>query len=88
MIDDKPKKIVFMPGVLEDMEEHFTPDELQELMNDLKTAVENGSLFDESEAIDLNTMELEDPELFKILKQKLNELDGCINEMTAPRVLH
>ena len=88
MNDNTPKKIIFMPGVLEDMEEHFTTEELQELLNSLKTAVEDGSLLDESEAVDLDAIELEDPELFLLLKQRLNELDDCISEITTPPVLH
>lgn len=72
---DKTPKIQFAPGVLEELEEDMTPEELQEFMNELKMMVEDGSFFDKSEAVDLDELKTTDPELYEILVEQLENID-------------
>lgn len=69
-------KIAFAPGVLEQLEAENTPEELQELFDQLKSQIEDGSFLENAEAVDLDELELNSPELYAELHEKLTELEN------------
>lgn len=68
-------KIVFAPGCLEAMEQEMSPEELQQLMDEFKQKLDDGSLFEESEPVDFEQLKTEDPELYALLMERLEEVD-------------
>ncbi len=79
MSDENQKfKIMFAPGTLEMLEQEMDPEDLQKFMDDLKQAVEDGSLLEQSTAIDMDSLETEDPELYAILQQRQNDVEDMI----------
>jgi len=75
MSESNVKKIMFAPGVLEQLEADYDPEELQEIMDEIRAAVESGTMFEESEVIDMDALQVEDPDLYNILQTKLLELN-------------
>ena len=80
------KKIEFAPGVLEQIEQEMSQEELQEFLNMLKTSFESGTIFDESEVVDLEELAISDPDVYNhiIAALKLAEEEQSI----PTRVLH
>jgi type II secretory pathway component PulF len=76
MTDKKPHKIVFAPGCLEQLEQEMSHEELQQLMNDMQAALENGTLFSDSNEVDLDELEQSDPELYKSLTERLEAMEN------------
>lgn len=76
MSEDKKKtmKLEIMPGAFD----HFegTQEELNELMAQLNQMVSDGSIFENSEPINMEDFELEDPEMFEILSNRLKDFDS------------
>ena len=72
-------KVTFAPGVLEQLEQDLTPDDLQELMDELSKSIEDGSFFDESRMVDLNELIESDPELYQELMDSLDEIEAQKN---------
>ena len=72
---DKPIRIVFAPGCLEQLEQEMSHEELQKLMDDMQAALEDGTLFDQSTEVDLNELERTDPEVYKALIERLESVD-------------
>ena len=81
---DKKMKIEFAPGAFDNFE--GTQDELDQLMNELNTMIEDGSFLDESEPVDLATLFEEDPELALLIANQMglfaDLVDGDGNEIT------
>jgi hypothetical protein len=75
--EKKPLTVKFAPGVLEQMENEFEPEELQEFLNHLAELAASGEILEKSEAIDMDVLKKEDPEMHKILSQ---QLDGVYEE--------
>jgi hypothetical protein len=80
-MDAKKLKIEFAPGVLEQLEKDMSPEELQEFMNMIKAKIDDGSFLDESEPVDLDVLEEEDPEAYEKIMAA-----GNYNE--PPKTLH
>lgn len=75
--EQKIKRVEFAPGVLEQMEETFSPDELQEIMDSIKGMIEDGSFFDKAHMVNMNDLKQEDPELYAHLVEQINSIsDG------------
>lgn len=79
MADNNKNKITvkFAPGVIEDLQEQMTPEELQQFMDAIAELQETGDfeqVFDGGEQVDMQKLEKEDPELFKTLQE---QLEGC-----------
>jgi hypothetical protein len=74
--DPKKMKIEFAPGVLEQLEQDMSPEELQEFMNELKTRIEDGSFLAEAEPVDLEALEETDPEEFAQLMAALSSTES------------
>lgn len=81
------KKVIFAPGVLEDMEQQMDPEELQELLDQIKIAAEDGSLFEKSTLVDLTELQEEEPELYQLLKERLVDAE-LKYESVENRLLH
>lgn len=87
MMTDEPKikRIEFAPGVLEQMEEAYSPEELQEIMDSIKEMIDNGSFFDHAQLVNMEDLEREDPELYAMLSEQINNVS---DEDTPQRILH
>lgn len=73
---DKPEnfkdfKITFAPGAFDDFE--GTQEELDELVAEINRLITSGELFEEAEAIDLDVLAEEDPELAEKLARSFND---------------
>ena len=64
-MSEKKMTIKLAPGAFDNVPE----DEQQDLFDDLQAMLDDGSLFENSEPIDMDTLEEEDPELYAILTQ-------------------
>lgn len=62
------KRIVFAPGVLEQMEQEMTPEELQAALDEIELLA-NGS--NQGVEVDMGKLLLEDPVLYKTLTDNL-----------------
>lgn len=71
MSDDEKKdyKVQFAPGCLDTLENELSPQELQEFMDKISEMVKDGSFFENSVPINMDTLEEEDPDLYKILSE-------------------
>lgn len=56
-------KVVLAPGAFDSIPE----DEQEDLFKELQEKVDDGSLFENSEEVDMEALEKEDPELYKLL---------------------
>jgi UTP-glucose-1-phosphate uridylyltransferase len=86
-MSDPKMKIEFAPGVLEEMEAEMSNDDLQELLNQIKELVENGTLEENSSEVDMKELFFEDPDLFAILQERRMGLDEEIDNLPKP-ILH
>jgi hypothetical protein len=82
--ENQKLKMVFAPGVLEQLEAENTPEELQTLFDSLAESVDNGTLLNDSTPIDMNELFESDPDLYYILQDQLNKIG---NDFTPP-ILH
>lgn len=82
MSDDKKMKILFAPGALEALEDELSPEELQQLMDEMKAKIEDGSFFDDSESIDLDELREQDPDLYDLLMERLETLKDRSDDPT------
>ncbi|RWZ87201.1 MAG: hypothetical protein EO766_11765 [Hydrotalea sp. AMD] len=83
--ENKKPKIIFAPGVLEQLEAENTPEELQELFDSLSAGFADGSIFDKSTPVDLEELEQSDPELFTHLMEQMSKIneDGEFDQPTV-----
>lgn len=77
---DKKLKITFAPGCFDNFD--GSQEELDELIKSLETA----EFHKNSTPVDMEKLELEDPELFEILTELFEKLDNDDNP--SPRKLH
>lgn len=76
MSEEQPKlKIVIPPQVLEQMQQEMSPEEIEELFAVVQQQVEAGTLFEQSEPVDLERMKQEDPEEYAALMEAMAQ-DG------------
>jgi hypothetical protein len=68
----KDVKVVVLDGALDDLD----PDEVNEVMAAFQEAIESGTLMEMSEPVDMDELADEDPELYKLLMEKLEALDN------------
>jgi hypothetical protein len=69
---NKPTKIEFAPGCFDSFE--GTQEELDELMNEIKTMIETGELFEKSEPVDFDELIETDPEYAEKLLLALSDI--------------
>lgn len=62
-----PIKVVFPPGVLEDMEASMSPEDLQSFMDEVSKMAASGELTANSVDVDMDALEEDDPELFNAI---------------------
>ena len=84
--DSKKMKVVFAPGVLEQMERDIDPEELQEILDEIAASIENGTLLDDSRPVDLDELLLTDPDLYFDLIQQISNMEEI--DLDQPKRLH
>lgn len=70
---NKKLKVEFAPGCFDSFE--GTQEELDALMKEINESIQSGDFLEKSNAVDLDELELEDPELAQQLREMLNNLD-------------
>lgn len=70
---NKKLKITFMPGAFDNFE--GSQEELDALINEIEKAAKSGDLFQNSTQVDLEELEIEDPELAKQLRESLDDIE-------------
>ncbi len=79
MSEPKKLKVEFAPGVLEELEADMNGEDLQDLMDKIKEALEDEDQF---EVVDMEALKVDDPNLYATLQEKL------INFNAPKRTLH
>lgn len=74
MSENKKVRFAFAPGVLEQLEADNTPEELQELFDELAAKVSDGTIFEEANPVNLEELEQSDPELFAHLMSQMQKI--------------
>lgn len=62
-----------MPGAFDNFE--GTQEELDALINEIEKAAKSGDLFQNSTQVDLEELEIEDPELANQLRESLDDIE-------------
>lgn len=68
----QPLKVVFAPGVLEQMEKDFTAEELQEALDEIGKLAQNP---EQGTPVDMEELMVEDPHLYAQLVEQLQAID-------------
>ena len=76
-------KLVFVPGCFDNFE--GTQEELDKLVEEIQTRFENGSLFNESDTIELDTLSEAE---YLAFNEALSSVQNLENEINEKRVLH
>lgn len=79
MTNKEPLKVVFAPGVLEQMERDFTPEELQEALDEIAKLAQNP---EQGEPVDMIALMQEDPDLYRQLVEQLEAVDEDFDKPT------
>lgn len=74
---NKKLKITFLPGAFDSFE--GSQEELDALIKEIEKAAKSGDLFQNSNQVDLEELEQEDPELANQLRESLADLDHDFN---------
>ena len=82
--DDKEFKVEFAPGCLEQLEAELSPEELQEFMDKIASAIADGSFFADAVEVNMDELAEQDPELY----EKLQELDDGADFTNNKPTLH
>lgn len=69
----KKLKVEFAPGCFDSFT--GTQEELDELVSEIQKMVETGELFEKSNAVDIDTLIEEDPEMAEVLFKQLTDSD-------------
>lgn len=78
--EDKDKvRIEFAPGAFDDFD--GTQEELDELISELEQKIEDGTLFEESEPLDLEELAEEDPVKFLEIADHLGIVEDILAEI-------
>jgi DNA replication initiation complex subunit (GINS family) len=68
-------KIKFTEESLKDLEETVESEDMQEFIDELQKAVDDGSFFEDSEPVDMEQLKEEEPDLYEILMQRLEDFE-------------
>lgn len=93
MSNNNQLKIVIPPEVLAHMEQTMSPSDLQNMLDQFQEMAQDGTLLDHSEAVDLNTLQSDDPELHALLMSQANaagydEMEDWISSVAPTPVLN
>lgn len=83
IIMTKKLKLVFVPGCFDNFE--GTQEELDELIQDIQARVDDGSLFDDSSTLELDTLSEAE---YLAFSEALNSITNLEDEINEKRVLH
>lgn len=78
MTTDKKMTMHIMPGAFDNFD--GTQEELDALMNDINRMVEDGTIFENSQPVDLEAMLDEDPELALTIAKEIGLLDDLYDD--------
>lgn len=67
-------KVVFAPGLLENLVEEIGEEEAAALIKEIEASVADGSFFADSEPVDLEELKQEDPEAYAELCEKIKAM--------------
>lgn len=86
-------KVVISPEALTDMEQHFSPEELQQLLAEFQQLVDSGEIFEQSTPVDMDTLEQDDPELYAQLQARMKasgfeDFDEWLDSQALPPTLN
>lgn len=82
MTEDKKMKIVISPVAMENINQLLMDatkedaQELQEFLDEFRKSVEDGTLMEKSEPVDIERLRREDPEIYAKIMAGLQELGG------------
>ena len=76
MSEDKKLKVVFAPGVLEQLEAENTPEELQEMLDAIQAQFADPTFVENSKPVDMDALFLEDPELYFKLQSQIEKFNS------------
>ena len=79
-MSDQKLKVKFAPGVLDQLEQDLSTDQLQELFDAIAESIEDGSFLTDSEPVDLELLQTEDPELYEQLMDTLEQIENEENQ--------
>ena len=71
---NKKLKVVFQPGAFDSFE--GSQEELDELIKGIEQMIQDGTLEENSQPVDLDQLEQEDPELAKLLRERIDDIDN------------
>ncbi len=74
MTEQKQQRVIIPPSVLEQMQQDIPPDELQEMLDALTKMIEEGTVFDHAEEVDLVELQRTDPEEHAALMKAIEGL--------------
>ena len=77
MSEEQKIKVIIAPEVLEQMEQEFEPEELQRLLDEIQAAVDNGTIFEDSQPVDLEKLQREDPAEYALLMAQLEKYEDA-----------
>lgn len=72
---DNKMKVIIPPETLAQMEADFDAEELQGVLNMIQQLAENGELIAQSQLVDMDELKESDPELYKQLTDRLQQID-------------
>lgn len=86
--EKKPITVAIDPACLEEMEKTMSPEEVQDLLNEIKKMADDGSLFEQLEPIDMNKLAIEDPEFHQQLIERQDDIAQTAPSFPTSRTLH
>jgi hypothetical protein len=76
-MSNKEYEIRFAPGAFDEFE--GTQEELDELMEEIKSLAASGTLHEISHPVDMDQLQEEDPELYETLTRQLEQINKRLN---------
>ena len=72
-MSDKDYEIRFAPGAFDEF--NGTQEELDDLIKEIEELAASGDILENSHPVDMDQLELENPELYEILVRRLEQID-------------
>lgn len=72
-MSDEKYEIRFAPGAFDEFE--GTQEELDELVEEIKSLAQSGDLHENSHPVDMDQLQEEDPELYETLSRQLEQIN-------------
>lgn len=82
--EDTNMKAVYAPGVVETLIEEVGEEEAKQIIADIERRLADGSFFDESDFVDLDQLEKEDPEAYEQICKQIEAMPVEEREAVKP----